>query len=342
MIKVLLRKSWIVGLTVLFIVGGLTFNIGADDIGSPVKGTTWYIDDDAVPPYQGTINNPFKYIWQGIENATSGDDISIASGTYYECIYLDKELTLKWYGDDILGDDTGKPIINGGYESSVIEIHASGVDLVEIIIVASKKTGRNAGIYIEEGVKNIKIDDCEITDCYYGIWSHRTKADEIFHTYIDNKIDNIDDSGILAHFSDELDILNNQMMDCGYCGILLLDCEKCVIRENTCKNNQNGIAIDVGRKNEVIENTCDNNDKWGFYVVNGLLNTIKSNNFMNNGYKGQATWVEDKVIGSNQWTNNYWGRSSFVIHIIFGALRRGDVDYPWFRLDLFPSSSPIA
>ena len=151
--KKLLNKSWVVGLIVLFIVGGLTSNIGADDIGTSIMATTWYIDDDAVPPYLGTIDDPFKYIWQGIENATDGanDICTIAEGTYQENVIIDKEdLTLnKWKG-------TNLPKIDGGGEDSVIEIHKSGVQIIEMEVVDSGKSARDAGIYIEEGVKNVK------------------------------------------------------------------------------------------------------------------------------------------------------------------------------------------
>lgn len=335
--KIFFNKSWVVGLTILFIVGSLTSNIVADDIGSPIMGTTWYIDDDAIPPYDGTLENPFRYIWQGIENATSGanDILTIASGLYQENVIIDKEdITInKWKGEDL-------PIIDGGYEDCVIEIQASGVQIIEMKIIAGGKTARDAGIFIEEGTTDIKVLDCDISDCFHGIWSQRTDADEIFHTYSDNNIHSIMDSGILAHFSDELEILSNTVTNCGYCGILLMDCENCVISENVCENNHYGIGIDVGRKNEISENTCKDNDNWGFYIVNGLLNTIKLNNFLDNGQKGQATWVEYRWLGGNQWTNNYWGRPGLLIHIIGGSVRRGDVDIPWFRVDLFPSSSP--
>lgn len=339
--KQFLKNKWIVSLMFLFIVCSLTSNIGAGNIGSSSVGSAWYIDDDATYPGSGSELDPFKYIWQGIENATSGDDIRIASGIYYECNYLDKKLTLNWYGKDILGDDTGRPIINGSYKSSVIEVHASDVKILNIIVVSGEKTGRSAGIYIEDSVKNVEINNCEISDCYFGIWSHRTKADKVFHKYIDNKIYDIINSGIIASLSDELDIINNTITNCGNCGILLLDCENCNINANVCEKNHNGIGVDVGRKNNIIKNTCKNNDKWGFYIVNGLLNTIKENNFIDNGGKGQATWVEDRIIGNNQWTNNYWGsKFYFIIHIIGGSYRRGDIDYPFIRFDLFPSSNP--
>ena len=264
------------------------------------------------------------------------DIITIADGNYPENIIIDKEdLTLnKWKG-------TNLPIIDGGGEDSVIEIHKSGVQIIEMEVVDSGKSARDAGIYIEEGVKNVEIQKCEIYDCFYGIWSHRTKADEIYHKYIDNNIHDITDSGVLASFSDELEILNNEIKDCGNCGIQLLDCENCVISENVCEKNLHGIGIDVGRKNEISENTCKENDRFGFYISNGLLNTIKSNNFMDNGEPGQAAWVEYRWLGGNQWTQNYWGRPAFFIHIIGGSVRRGDVDIPWFRIDLFPSSKEI-
>jgi len=333
--KNLFRKGIITGIIVMFIIGGLNSNIGASDFGPSSMGTTWYIDDDCPCPGDGSLSDPFCAIWQGIENATSGDVLSIASGEYYENIIIDKKLTLQWHGSDICGTDTGIPIINGGYKGCVIEIHASEVQIREIHITASGKTGRDAGIYLEGDFKHIKILDSKITDCFYGIWSHRVRCIDTltYHEFSRNTIDNIEAQGILASFSDEMSILNNKITNCGYCGIFLHHCNKCLIEGNTCENNRHGIGIDVGVDNDITLNTLQNNIQWGFFIVSGNANTIKSNNFEKNGEEGQATFVEYCIFNGNNWINNYWGTPSFIIHIIWGVLRLSFIDIPWPRID---------
>lgn len=341
MTKEFIKKSWVVGLTVLFIIGGLTSNIGADDNGASNMRKTWYIDDDATYPGDGSITDPFKYIWQGTENATSGDELSIASGDYFENVVIDKEdLDLQWHGSDIIGSDTGIPVISGNYKGCVIEIQDSEVNLKELHITASGITARDAGIYMGQEIEYTTIDKCEISDCYYGIWSHKEEFGSTDHTFNNNIIYDIEDSGIIASFSDDMKILNNIITDCKRCGIFIHDCNKAIIDGNTCEDNRYGIGVDVGVDNDITSNTCKGNSVWGFYIVNGLGNTIKGNNFMDNGQKGQATWVEYNFFGSNQWTNNYWGKPGVFIHIIIGVVRKADVDIPWFRLGLFPASSP--
>ncbi len=103
----LFKKSWAVGLMVLFIVGGLTSNIGADDIRPTNTRGVVYVDDDAICPGHGTLAAPYCRIRYAIENTSGGDVIMVASGTYNENIVIDKKgfIRYKHVGpvtDDIL------------------------------------------------------------------------------------------------------------------------------------------------------------------------------------------------------------------------------------------------
>ena len=79
---------------------------------APVIGVVWYVDDDAVPPYQGTISNPFLTIQDGIDAASAGDTAHVLQGVYEE------QVTLK-SGVNLQGTNMTQCIIDGDYDGAV-------------------------------------------------------------------------------------------------------------------------------------------------------------------------------------------------------------------------------
>ena len=56
---------------------------------SPVAAqgqTTWYVDDDCIPPGTGTQADPFCSIQRGIDESVNGDEVIVGPGTYNETI----------------------------------------------------------------------------------------------------------------------------------------------------------------------------------------------------------------------------------------------------------------
>jgi len=89
-----------------------------------------YVDDDASCPGSGTLQSPYCMIQYALDNANENDIIMVANGTYYENIIIStKGVHLRWYGTDIIGQDTGQPAINGSKLSDVIKVFANNVEI---------------------------------------------------------------------------------------------------------------------------------------------------------------------------------------------------------------------
>ena len=79
--------------------------------------TTIYVDGyNTGGPWDGSIEHPYRFIQQAIDNASSGDTIYVFDGVYDERIRVDKTLS-------ILGEDKNITIIKQGcsiYADSVV------------------------------------------------------------------------------------------------------------------------------------------------------------------------------------------------------------------------------
>ncbi len=86
----------------------------------------------------------FSIIQQAIDSSHAGDTVLVHSGTYYENVYVSRELTLR-------GVDTGKgkPVVNAGGSGSSITLYADNVTLEGFNVTKSGTCGcGNAGIRI--------------------------------------------------------------------------------------------------------------------------------------------------------------------------------------------------
>jgi len=226
-------------------------------------GAIIYVDDDSTYPGNGTLLWPYRYIWQGIENASAGDTIYVHSGTYDENVVIeDRPLILT-------GEGSGTTTINGVDSNK----HTIEIDVDEVSI--SGFTVQNS-----EGLDYASIYLYYVTNCT-----------------ITNNIVSKGENGIYIVGSSKNTISENTIEDNDANGISLLMSTNNEIYNNVIQNNDNnGIYLSLSSSfNEIYQNTIRNNNRYGQYLVSSSNNVIHHNDFVDNK-EGNA-----KDISTNTW-----------------------------------------
>ena len=66
-----------------------------------------YVDDDNTEgPWDGTLEHPYQYIQDGLDNANPGDAVFVFNGTYNEEVTINKTV-------DLIGEDKNGTFVNG-------------------------------------------------------------------------------------------------------------------------------------------------------------------------------------------------------------------------------------
>jgi len=181
---------------------------------------TLQLDAKASPT---TIKVPQDYstIQEAINHAIPGDVVNVSAGTYYENLYIDKNLTLT-------GENRETTVLNGmgGY-------YGIGATSVNVTITGFKILNVTIGIYVEQSNASI-ISHNDITASQRGIWLYYSNNSIIS----DNVIHDVAWRGIvLCGGSSENTIILNTVRDCGN-GIVLSG-EGNFIFHNNFINNEN-------------------------------------------------------------------------------------------------------
>ena len=159
-------------------------------------GIIIYVDyNNTAGPWDGTIDNPYQRLQDGIDHASSGDTVYVFCGAYHENIVIDKSIML-------IGEGSSSTIIDGSYDEFVVNV-------IEDWVVIMNFTIRNSGGYIGNvGVKfnsnNNLIKNCIIYRTKTGIYLDNSSFNEI-----DNCTFHTNGGGVLLKTSD-----NNNIKGC--------------------------------------------------------------------------------------------------------------------------------
>ena len=136
----------------------------------------------------GPAGTNYTSIGSAVGAAHPGDTIEVSSGTYFENVYVDKNVTLK-------GMDTGKglPVIDAGGYGSVVTLEADGITLEGFNLTHSGHCGcGNAGVHVSSN--NNSVIDNIIRNNKYGIYATQSRGNLfLLNDLIDNNITTYDD-----------------------------------------------------------------------------------------------------------------------------------------------------
>jgi len=289
-----------------------------------------YVDDDnTAGPWNGTIDYPYQFIQDGIDNANADDTIFVFNGTYFENIMINKKISLT-------GEQKETTIIDGSNNGKVISVTINQVAIHTFTIQNCGSYFQDAGLYIR---------------------SH--------HNIINNNIFINNTEGIHIWDSQSNTIEENIFTDCDY-AIYLITSDSNSIKDNILTNNKQAITLEESSSNDIngniisenydgiiltgychlntiVGNNISNNSNYGLFLdrLFDKRNDIYHNNFIDNyfnAYYELSLW--------NNWDYNYWDDwigldeytgYDFFPKAIFGRLIRPII---WINLDWHPATEP--
>lgn len=116
------------------------------DIRTKLPTPEIYVNDDAVPPYNGTIEHPFKYIQDGINASLDNEIVYVYNGTYMENVIIDKTI-------ELIGENKNSTIIDGGENENTITFKTNSSVISNFTILhnnTNKSKNDFVGIYIQQ------------------------------------------------------------------------------------------------------------------------------------------------------------------------------------------------
>jgi len=218
----------------------------------------------------------YTHIQSAINAAIPGDTIKVHSGTYYENVNINKQLTLRG-----VNTGGGKPVVDAGGSGSVITLSVDGITLVGFNATNSSKSDGS------ERFVGIKVNSNNNAIAYNTVCSNQ------FGIFLDHAINNTITSN---------NACNNIL------GITLIYSSKSnILRNNVCNNTHGGILIGVSSINNIINGNNVNNNSADFPFGNIIFGDGADNNliFQNNFVNYLANNVGDNA--DNQWDNDTIG-----------------------------------
>ncbi|MCK4366245.1 MAG: caspase family protein, partial [Thermoplasmatales archaeon] len=127
--------------------------------GKPTNPISWYVqeyyvDDDAPPGGDGSIDHPFDTIQEAIDTAEDGDFVIVLPGIYNENLDVDKGIDIESV-PDVSSSGLEYATIDGGGNGNTININADGVTISGFEI-------KGCGTFEEDAAINLLTDYCFI------------------------------------------------------------------------------------------------------------------------------------------------------------------------------------
>ena len=271
-----------------------------------------------------TIVVPYDYptIQQAINAAGTEDTIYVRSGTYQECIVVNKTVA-------IVGENKENTIIQENYYAS-IDASESVVNIVNDGVSIINFTIRNGLYGIRLNSSNNIINGNNVTDNRYGIYLDFSSNNTIYENSIgDHFVWGPSSYGIYLHESLNNNIRGNTFYHSSYCiyldqsfdnnifrndvssswtGIYISSSSNNSLYENTIVNQPYGVQISRSSNNRIFANNLTSND-FGIWIENSLDNVFYRNSIVNSRLDQVETdlsanvWDDGYPSGGNYWSD---------------------------------------
>ncbi len=208
-----------------------------------------------------------------IDKAKAGSKLELPAGEYHGNIIINKPLIID-------GKDQKAKIIGDG-NSTVITIRSDYVTLENLTILhsGSEHERVDAGVSIKKA-KHIKIDNCHIDDCLFGIDMEQVSRSQITRNWIRSKPFSLGLRGdaIRLWYSNDNNISKNYITHSR--DMVVWYSHGNIIADNFGEYSRYSLHFMYAGRNEVLRNTYEHNSVGIFFMYSqdsiAIGNTIKS------------------------------------------------------------------
>ncbi|MFL0194603.1 cell wall-binding repeat-containing protein [Clostridium sp. WILCCON 0269] len=314
-------------IVILFLYGFLIYT--ASNVYAEGSGKVYYVSQSGgTGGGDGSINNPFSKIGQGISYMHPGDTLLIRGGTYYETtdVIGKNGSSSAWYtiknypGETVVMTGNNDRIMDGKDGSDAITFNGSSYWKVEGI---EMKNYTGAGIYITGNSSNIELDNLTIHDLDYpeyrpygtsGVYGEASSNCTVKNCTIYNvglKINKPKDHGIyIGYGSYNWTFSGNKIHDNAGAAIQMYGDpsggSNCTIINNFLYNNHAyGMAIGSNATNNYIYNNVFYGNVYDdvYMLENSTKNYFRNNLFLSR-YSNYNVQLSDEGSVDNSFDNN--------------------------------------
>ena len=219
-----------------------------------------------------------------IDEASPGDVIELAAGTYAGGITIDKPLTLRASGD---------AVIDGGGEGTVINVDAPDVTLEGLVIRGSGDSldRENAGIYVT--APRVRILDNQLEDVLFGVFLYQSPDSVVAgNTVVGKDLFVARRGDAIRLWESHRTVVEDNVLDGGRDAVFWF-CDDLIIRGNLISNGRYGLHFMYSDRALIEDNALIDNSVGSFLMYSKDLVLRRNLISGNNGPSGYGVGLKD-------------------------------------------------